>query len=231
MGDFKRLCQKMLNQKKMLPTPEYEGPVQKRIVLLGTIRELADQLVKDCEEILRAAHQEDNGRLRFTVECVSISSKMLSNAVRPANGDYATFLENPQTAYDIIGRAQRKLQHELQAKVIDPLKAWMAADYVRINGEIEKLHERKWDVDRAREQSTKYRDDPRYELIIEQTSREFDRQMEAVKVELIKLSEVRKYHAKIFANFVFTYAEYAETVSNALNQQAKGASKESTQRK
>lgn len=31
MGDFKRLCQKMLNKKEMLPTPEYEGPVQKRV--------------------------------------------------------------------------------------------------------------------------------------------------------------------------------------------------------
>lgn len=157
-----------------------------QIVLLRTTRDLAEQLVKDSESLLRVAHQEEGGHMHITVECVSISAKMLSTAIRTTSeevSDGARALAYvdvvsvrrvscicralirlvwPSTAQIPAGPpiASRRPYccsrfYGAHWQVIDPLNAWIMTDYARMNDAIEKLHERKWDVDKAKEQSAK----------------------------------------------------------------------------
>lgn len=82
--------------------------------------------------------------------------------------------------------------------VVDPLNAWLLTDYVRINDQILKLHEHKRDMDKASERLGKSEVKKDDQLLAEQTSKEFERQMEIVKLELLKLTAIKNEHAGLF---------------------------------
>jgi hypothetical protein len=87
-----------------------------------------------------------------------------------------------------------------------------------MNEEILKLHERKRDMDKANECLGKpeiKRDD---HMLAEQTSKEFERQMEIVKMELLKLSAIKNEHAGLFYNFLECYKNYHKSTVAILEQ-------------
>lgn len=61
------------------------------------------------------------------------------------------------------------------------------------------------------------------QVLAEQTTKEFDRQMEIVKFELLKLSTIKNEHAGLFYNFLDLYKIYHKSVSEVLK--ANGAEK------
>jgi hypothetical protein len=82
-----------------------------------------------------------------------------------------------------------------------------------MNNEIMKLHDRKRDMDKANECLGKpeiKRDD---RLLAEQTAKEFERQLEIVKLELLKLTAIKNDHAGLFYNFLECYKNYHKTAA------------------
>ncbi|KAI6175830.1 BAR domain-containing protein [Aphelenchoides bicaudatus] len=204
---LKKLTQKFANKAKKVP--EYEGPVQKRIVLLNKIKDLAVDLVDDCTELSKTFDQEE-GPLKNMSECLAINLKLLADAIRAKDETYATFLLGLAKAYDELGRAQRKFQANIKEKIIDPFSAWILTDYERMDNQILNLHERKYDMDKAKQRLTKSNVKKEDQILAEQTSKEFERQMEIVRSELLKLTAIKNDHALIFYYFLDCYKTYHE---------------------
>lgn len=78
--------------------------------------------------------------------------------------------------------------------------------------EIKTLHDRKRDVDKADECLAKNNVSKEDQISAEQTGKEFERQMEVVKTELLKIPAINNEHADIFYNFLTLYKAYHNTV-------------------
>ncbi|KAI6204858.1 hypothetical protein M3Y94_00725600 [Aphelenchoides besseyi] len=193
-----RKLQKMVANK---PPPEYDAPVQKRIQLLETVRALAAGIVSDCTAISKLFDQPD-GPLHNVSENLAINLKMLANVLKEKDSEYSEFLLELNAIYDEVGRAQRKFQSDLKEQIIDPLNAWLLTDYKRMKMELTKLNDLRDDADRATEKATKVNAKREHLIKAEQTRKEFERQMEIVKEELLKLSTIKNDHAGLFYNFL-----------------------------
>lgn len=63
-------------------------------------------------------------------------------------------------------------------------------------------------MDKANECLAKSENKKESHLLAEQTSKEFERQMEIVKLELLKLTTIKNEHAGLFYNFLECYKKY-----------------------
>lgn len=86
---------------------------------------------------------QEEGILRNSAEAYAATLRNLGVSVKASHPEYTTFLEKQAAVYDELGHLQRRLQHELGVRVTTPLSGWLHADYTRMNAEINRMYEKK----------------------------------------------------------------------------------------
>ncbi|CAD5226993.1 unnamed protein product [Bursaphelenchus xylophilus] len=190
-------------------TPQYEGPIQKRINLLYSIRDMNQEIINGIREIIRSFDDEENKK-RNIYESFATGASILSNHMKGKDDEYSQCLNTIQKVYDDIGRAQHTLQSSLEERVCIPLEAWIKSDFARIELEIQRLHSLKRLVDKP---------NPQQPIEVTNNMKAFERQMEVVKHELLKLSQIKQDHWEKVANFTDVMRIYYSEVIKAIEKQ------------
>uniref|UniRef100_A0A7E4UU89 BAR domain-containing protein n=1 Tax=Panagrellus redivivus TaxID=6233 RepID=A0A7E4UU89_PANRE len=196
--------------------PELEVPVVKRIQQLNQVNELAHEMLKVTKDLMNMFDETD-GPLKNSYECYGFSLKILGSAVKANHPEYTTFLEKQNDLYGELGHCQRIFQYNLNVKVISPLTGWITSEYERINKEVRQLYDRKNEFDHASRDHTKEPQDVHKQLQFEIAQREYDRQLEITKMELLRLSGIKAIHAQIYATLGCCIKDYTLSVVTVFN--------------
>uniref|UniRef100_A0AC35F5C0 BAR domain-containing protein n=1 Tax=Panagrolaimus sp. PS1159 TaxID=55785 RepID=A0AC35F5C0_9BILA len=187
--------------------PDLEVPVVKRIQLLSQIYDMTKSLLHDTREVIKMFDQEE-GTLKNSTEAYASTLRVLGESVKVSNPEYTEFLSKQAEIYDELGHLQRRLQYELSVRVVTPLSGWLHADYARMNFELKRMYEKKTDYDSKTNEVARNPQDAGLILQQDLCRREYERQMEITKLELLRLSGIRNEHAKILSQFAFAWREY-----------------------
>uniref|UniRef100_A0A914XYD2 BAR domain-containing protein n=1 Tax=Panagrolaimus superbus TaxID=310955 RepID=A0A914XYD2_9BILA len=197
--------------------PDLEVPVVKRIQLLSQIYDMTKSLLHDAREVIKMFDQEE-GTLKNSTEAYADTLRVLGASVKANNPEYTIFLEKQAEIYDELGHLQRRLQYDLSVKVVTPLSGWIHADFARMNSEMKRMYEKKTDFDSI---SSEVARNPRDGGLIHQQDlcrREYERQMEITKLELLRLSGIRNEHAKILSQFALAWKDYTAAARKLFEQ-------------